>query len=69
MGYISNNKRSWIYVLTQEGYPSRFIVKKENVVQSSVIQIKNKVENTGSVKDLLKSGCLWILQNEMNIIL
>ncbi len=67
---ISNEKHSRIYTLVQEGYPSRYISKKENVAQSSVIWIKKKVEITGSVKDLPKSGCSRIFTgwNEHNII-
>ncbi|CAG8694218.1 14912_t:CDS:2, partial [Gigaspora rosea] len=54
---ISDSKCSRIYALYKEGFPSRYISKKENVAQSSVVQICNKVKATGSVKDLPKSQC------------
>jgi transposase len=67
---ISTEKRSRIYTLVQEGYPTRFIAEKENIAQSSVVRIKKKVETTGSVKDLPKSGRPRIFtgRNERNII-
>ena len=65
---ISYEKR--IYALVQEGYPSRYIEKKENVSQSSVVRIARKVRTTGSVKDLPKSGRPRIFtgRDERNII-
>jgi len=67
---ISYEKRARIYALVQEGYPSRYIEKKENVSQSSVVRIARKVRTTGSVKDLPKSGRQRIFtgRDERNII-
>ncbi|CAG8443109.1 2287_t:CDS:2 [Scutellospora calospora] len=45
---ISVEKRVRIYGLAQEGFPSRYIAKKENVSQSSVVRICNKAEETGT---------------------
>ena len=60
---ISDNKRSRIYALYKEGFSSRYIAKKENVSQPSVVRICNKVEATGSVKDLPKCGAPRIFTN------
>lgn len=56
MARLSIGKRNRIYSLVREGFPSRFIASREKVSQSSVIRIKQKVEATGSTKDLPKSG-------------
>ncbi|GBB94205.1 hypothetical protein RclHR1_02310011 [Rhizophagus clarus] len=56
MIHISLGKCTCICILINEGYSSCYIVSKENVDKSSVIQIKQKVEATGSVKDLPKTA-------------
>ncbi|SRR6266498_1728283 len=61
MGRLSLGKRNRIYTLLQEGYSSRYISSREKVDQSSVIRIKQKVNTTGSVKDLPKTGRPQIL--------
>ncbi|CAG8476741.1 9411_t:CDS:2 [Cetraspora pellucida] len=55
---ICIEKRSHIYGLFKEGYSSRYIAKKENVSQSSVVRICNKAQKTDerSVIRLLASG-------------
>ena len=53
---ISVEKRSRIYSLVREGYPSCYVAKKEGVSQLSVVRINQKAVKTGSVKDLPKSG-------------
>lgn len=70
MGRLSIGKRNRIYSLIQEGFPSRFIASREKVAQSTVIRLKQKVEATGSVKDLPKSGRprLFTGRDERNII-
>ncbi|CAG8836658.1 12195_t:CDS:2, partial [Gigaspora margarita] len=55
---ISIEKRSRVYALVQEGFPSCYVAKKEGLSQSSVVRISQKAEKTGSVKDLPKSGYL-----------
>ncbi|CAG8435426.1 4992_t:CDS:2 [Scutellospora calospora] len=45
---ISVEKQARIYGLAQEGFPSHYIAKKENVSQSSVVRICNKAEETGT---------------------
>ncbi|CAI2167491.1 11943_t:CDS:2 [Funneliformis geosporum] len=52
MGRLSLGKETEL----EEGYPSHFIASREDVNQSSVIQIKQKANKTGSVKDLPKTG-------------
>ncbi|CAG8850082.1 42472_t:CDS:2, partial [Gigaspora margarita] len=56
MVHISVERRARIYALVREGYPSRYVAKKESVSQSSVVRISQKAVKTGSVKDLPKSG-------------
>ncbi|CAG8450916.1 6186_t:CDS:2 [Dentiscutata heterogama] len=53
---VADLRRSRIYSLVREGYPSRYVAKKEGVSQSSVVRITQKAAKTGSVKDLPKSG-------------
>lgn len=70
MARLSLGKRTRICTLINEGYSSRYIASKENVNQSSVIRMKKKVEETGSVKDLPKTGRPRIFtgRNERNVV-
>ncbi|CAG8806891.1 3548_t:CDS:1, partial [Gigaspora margarita] len=70
MPRISIERRLGIHALICEGYPSRYIAKKENVLQSSVVRISRKAEKVGSVKDLPKSGHPRVLteRDERNAI-
>ena len=70
MGRLSYGKRTRIYILLQEGHNTRYIASKENVSQSTVIRINQKVKATGSVKDLPRTGRSRIFtgRNERNIV-
>ncbi|GBC05935.1 hypothetical protein RclHR1_06510002 [Rhizophagus clarus] len=70
MTHISLEKRTRICTLINEGYSSHYIASKENVDQSSVIRIKQKVEATGSVKDLPKTGHprIFTSHDERNVV-
>jgi len=56
MVYLSVEKRSRIYALLEEGYPSRYIAAKEKVSQSTVIRIKQRKDTTGTFKNKQKPG-------------
>ncbi|CAG8574103.1 2983_t:CDS:1, partial [Diversispora eburnea] len=46
----------WVYALLEEGYPSRYVVNKENISQLTVIRIKQCKDKTGPFKNQPKSG-------------
>src|SRR5436305_2551341 len=70
MARLSIGKRNRIYSLTQEGLSSRHVASRENVAQSTVIRIKQKMESTGYLKNLPKSGRPRIFtgRDERNIV-
>jgi transposase len=70
MARLSIGKRNRIYSLIQEGLTSRYIASYENVAQSTVVRIKQKMKNTSSLKDLPKSGRprVFTERDERNII-
>ena len=70
MVYLSVEKKSRIYALLEEGYPSRYIAAKENVSQSTVIRIKQQKDTTGTFKNKQKPGRPRLLtgQNEQKVL-
>ncbi|CAG8664867.1 8595_t:CDS:2 [Rhizophagus irregularis] len=63
---------SWsrICALLEEGYPSRYVVDKEKISQSTVIRIKQCKDAIGTFKDKPKSGRPKLLtgQNERKVL-
>ncbi len=70
MVYLSVEKKSRIYALLEEGYPSRYIAAKENVSQSTVIRIKQRKDTTGTFKNKQKPGRPRLLtgRNERKVL-
>ena len=70
MARLSIGKRNRIYSLIQEGLSSRDVASCEDVAQSTVIRIKQKMKSTGFLKDLPKSGRprTFTERDERNII-
>ncbi|CAB4379690.1 unnamed protein product [Rhizophagus irregularis] len=63
-------KKSRICALLEEGYPSRYVVDKEKISQSTVIRIKQCKDAIGTFKDKPKSGRPKLLtgQNERKVL-
>ncbi|RHZ84254.1 hypothetical protein Glove_84g91 [Diversispora epigaea] len=50
-----------VCTLLEEGYPSHYVARRENISQSTVIKIKQRKDRTGTFKNRPKSGCLRLL--------